>query len=380
MCKEPIVIDVDNNLYDENNVDTNNKTEEYVHTVLIEEASDTGCIPCVTVAKILHELYETKEYNFYYVSLVDDKSNVAQKRLKEELNVFGHPVVYIDGGHKVYFAANTPKEEYIKSIINAQERSKPNITLNVTAEYDENSTELITTVFASNKESENYTGTIRIYLTEIISRWNQANSEPYHFALVDFIINKYIDIPAKGNITIQDKRDLSEFEVSDLKPEELFVVGVIFNSKSVKRDSFPIDDTKGEFDAHFADATTATYVVPGGNLPPQASIIHPEVGKFHAYNKAIFDAPLKKTILTGNTQIVAKAKDDTNVEKVEFYIDGNIVCTDEEAPYQYELKKPKLFGRLTLSPTHQIKIIAYDSEGKTDDAVLDVITLFRIDN
>ena len=74
----------------------------------------------------------------------------------------------------------------LEQCIDAKEHS----WLVVNAEYDENSTDLITNIIATNNESQDYTGSIRVYLTEIISRWNQANSEPYHFALVDYIIYK----------------------------------------------------------------------------------------------------------------------------------------------------------------------------------------------
>ncbi len=381
-CKDPIIIDDNkgNTKNDNQNQDDNNRDIGFTHTVFIEEASDTGCIPCTKVAEILNELYLTGDYNFYYVSLVEDKSSVAQKRIKEDLNVIGYPVVLIDGGYKILLGGNVPKSDFTRDIRSAELRNVPKLKLNVTSEYDENSTDLITKVFVENFEDEIYKGTIKIYLTEIISRWNQANSEPYHFALVDFIINKDIEIPANGNVTLEDKTKISDFEVSSLKPEELLVIGVIFSSDSVKKDSFPLDEDQGEFDAHYADATTATYVVPGGNLPPQAKIIYPEVGKLHILGKALFSLPLKNTVLTGSTFVRAEVKDDSDITKVEFYIDGTLIYTDEEAPYEYEIKKPLILGRITFKPKHEIKIIAYDSEGKTDDATLNVITLFRIKN
>lgn len=380
--KDSIIIDDDyykEDLDDDGNIpdDDGNGDTDQSHIVFIEEASDTGCIPCVNAAKMLHELYETGEYNFYYVSLVEDKSSVASRRMNEELHIFGVPVVYIDGGYKVLFGGSVPKSDYIANIKSARIRELPEIDIKLNAEYDENSTDLLTNIIATNNESQEYTGKIRVYLTEIISRWNQANSEPYHFALVDYIIEEDINIPANGNITVEDKRKISEFAVPDLLPEELFIIAVIFNSESTKRDSFPADPSKGEFDAYFAEATKATYIVPGGNLPPQAKILQPEKGKFYMWGNAVFSLSSKKTILTGSTKVVAEVNDDSGIEKVEFYIDGTLVTTDTEAPYEYQITKP-IFGRITLNTKHTLKIIAYDIDGKTDDAVLEIYTLFRI--
>ena len=288
------------------------------------------------------------------------------------------PVVYIDGGYKLLFGGGATESDFLSNIRSARNREVPEISTKLTAEYDENSTELTTRIIAINNETEQYSGRIRVYLTEIISRWNQQNSEPYHFALVDYIIDKEIKIPGNGNITIEDERLLSEFAVSDLLAEELMIISVIFNSKSTIKDSFPIDKSKGDFQAHYADSTEATLIVPGGNLPPQAKISYPKAGKFHMFGNAVFKTPFKRTYLTGTTQVIAEITDDSGIEKVEFYIDGTLVSTDFEEPYEYEIKKPSILGRLTISPIHTIKIIAYDNEGKTDDAIIEVITLFRI--
>ena len=353
-----------------------NGQEEFVHTVFIEEASYTSCAPCVKVASILDELYKSGEYNFYYVSLIQDKSDKAKKRIEEEYKVWGYPVVFVDGGYKVLAGGGIEKSEFVNAIRAAESRDAPEININITVKYNENTSELSTTIYAVSNETEKYTGRLRVYLTEIISRWNQANTEPYHYAFLDYIIDKKISIAGKGDITETDKRNITEFAVPDLEPEELMIVAVIFSSESVKADSWPAGDKYGEFDAYFADATSATLIVPGGNLPPSVGISLPETSTLHILGQPIWKFILRKnTILIGKMIIKANASDDSGIEKVEFYLDGDLKYTDEEAPYEYEIKKAGLL-RPILPRKHTITVKAYDTEGKTDDASLEVRTRF----
>ena len=360
---------------EENNEDEQNEDQEFVHTVFIEEASYTTCKPCTAVASIIDELYKSGKYNFYYVALVTDESAKAEKRIYEDYNVYGSPVLFIDGGYRVLAGGGVSKSELEGAISDAEIRNVPEINIKVTAKYNENTSEFSTTVYAVSNEAEKYTGRLRVYLTEIISRWNQANSESYHYAFVDYIINKEISIEGKGNITLTDKRKITEFAVSDLLPEELMIFAVIFSSESVKADSFPASDKHGDFDAYFADTTNATLVVPGGNLPPIVSISSPETGKLYILSRPIYKFKLlHKTILVGKTTITADVDDESGVEKVEFYIDGELMNTDTVDPYEYSFSR-KVGSLKNIVGKHTITVTAYDNEGKTNTASIDVITL-----
>ena len=363
-------------------LDDDGGEEDFVHTVFIEEATYTSCMPCTKIASIIDDLYSSGEYNFYYVSLVEDVSDIAKKR-HGEYSVYGCPVVFIDGGYKILVGAGVEKSDFVNAIRAAELRDVPEINIDVTVGYNEDTNELSTTIYVVSNETEKYTGRLRVYLTEIISRWDQANTKPYHYAFLDYVINKEISIDGKGNITVTDKRSITEFAVPDLLPEELMIVAVIFSSESVKADSWPDDlprgDEYGEFDAYFADATSATVIVPGGNLPPSAGISLPEINMLHIRGRPIWKFILnivlhEKTVLIGKIIINANASDESGIEKVEFYFDEELKYTDEEAPYEYEIRKADVFRRFIRR--HTIKIIAYDTEGKTDDASIKVITLF----
>ncbi|MCK5635776.1 MAG: hypothetical protein KAH91_00025 [Thermoplasmatales archaeon] len=350
---------------------------DFSHTVFVEEAAFTTCEYCPNAAKILYDLYKSGEYNFYYITLIRDKSEKAESRINDELNTVGFPTVYYDGGYEIVGGGSEDPAPHTKALRKALSRDAPEIRVNVTAEYNENKSELTTTVLLESNESTEYTGHLKVHLTEIKSRWKNAyddGTKPDHFAFLDYVINKNISIDAKGNATYTDKRGIDEFDIKDLNPEELMIIAVVFSSKSVKADSFPDFEDMGDFDAYYADAADGTIVVPGGNLPPNVGIELPETGKIHILGIPIIKTLFKRTTLIGKTTVIANAEDDSGIEKVEFYIDGKLKDTDEEAPYEYSFRKVKLLKRFVR--IHTIEVIAYDDEGKTDTASIKAICFF----
>ncbi len=53
------------------------------------------------MAEALYSIYESEDYPFYYVALVDNKSAVAANRLRNDYNLYGFPTAYFDGGKEV---------------------------------------------------------------------------------------------------------------------------------------------------------------------------------------------------------------------------------------------------------------------------------------
>jgi hypothetical protein len=347
-------------------------TEEIIdldHYVFVEEATTTWCTNCPNVAEALHELYTSKEYNFYYVSMIDDKNSVADNRLSKDYNIVGYPTVFVDGGYKV-ISGDKEKSEYTSAISTAQDRVVPQIAINVTAEYNNETKELKTNVLVENYEDETYTGRLKVYLTEKTSRWinthetNQGKTVPYHYGFIDFVIDEKVSIESKKNKTIIDERKLK-----DLSPEDITLIAVMFSSESVKKYSFPPDE--GEFDAHYADATDATELTTGVNERPIVHISNLEYKKLHIFGKPLFETLFKKTVLIGKTTVVVEAQDDSGIEKVEFYIDDKLQNTDTEASYEYTLTKLSFLKEFFLHK-HKITVIAYDDTGKTTSVDLEV--------
>jgi len=368
----------DNGIDDGGNNSTDDGEQGFTHTVFIEEGSGTWCENCPDASGSLYEIYHSGNYNFYYVSMIEDVSEKAYSRLYEDYNIYGFPTVYIDGGYKVFVGGGNKKSAYETAIKEAQSRGAPKIRIIIKAEYDNATNEIVTEISVENNESETYNGYLKVYLTEIISRWvnpykaYDGKTKPYHFGFIDFIINQEITINSKTNKTFSDRRKLTDFAVSDLKPEELMIIAVVFNSQPVIKYSNPPDEN--EFNAYYADAANATILIQGGNLPPTVGMSLPEAGVLHLFGKPILKTLFKRTILIGKTTITATAEDDLGIEKVEFYIDGELKFTDTQEPYEYSFNKVKLIKRFIRQ--HTLKIIAYDIEDKNATVEIKVLTIF----
>ena len=347
-------------------VDENNEGNEYTRNVFLEEASFTTCTYCPIVAGILYDLYTSGDYNFYYVTLIRTNEK-AVDRLENEYNSFTLPSVFVDGGYNVLMGGTHEKSEYAQAIREAEYRLAPDIQLRVTAEYDNNTNKLLSNVFLKNNENEKYDGLLRIYLTEKVSRWSGPEGQPYHFGFLDYLKKVEIHLDSGENISYDDEMDIT----TDLDPENLMVIAVVFNSEKKQGYSDP-PANKFPFDAYYADAVEGSELIEGGNLPPTVGLILPEVGMLHFLGNPIYELKLVKNIvLIGKTKIVANAEDDSGVEKVEFYINGNLVGQDTEEPFEYSFRKVKLLKRFIRKYT--INVIAYDSEGKTGNSSIEVI-------
>jgi hypothetical protein len=351
-------------------VSSTNDHQNLTHYVFIEEGTATTCQYCPNIGSILHNLYTSHDYRFFYVNLVSDMNTKAADRLTN-YNEVGNPTVYIDGGYNVIMGGTNEESTYVEAIRSAESRDVPAIQITVNAEYDNTSKGLLTKVIVENFESNAYTGHLRVYLTEIISKWIDYAGNPYHYAFLDYIFDEDISINSNDQDSFSSTRD-----ISDLDPENLMIVAVVFNSESHTAYSNPPNENP--FDAYYADAVNATVVVEGGNLPPSVGISFPEQGKIFRHNKEILKF-LYKTKLLSNTwivgpiKIIANASDDLGIEKVEFLIEGKRKqwnATIFEAPYEFNWRKFAL-GRYTITVT------AFDKQGKISTDSMDVIALIR---
>ena len=350
--------------------------DDFMHTVFIEEATATWCSNCPNVGKILHDLYETQSYNFYYISLINDSSSKVWDHLKNDYNIYAFPTTYIDGGYRVILGGNKPQSDFIDAITAAQSRTIPLIKITLTAHYN-NATEKVTVnATVQNKGDAQYTGQLKIYLTEIVSHLNGYDSKPYQFGFLDYLLVKDISIDGQSSDTFSQISDISAYDY-----ENLMIIGVVFSSEEHTSYSQPPD--QNTFNAYYADATDAATIVEGGNLPPQLEITSPQKGKIYLNGNPIleklleiqvFGYPLNvrlhnTTKLYGEKIIMVSASDDTGIEKVEFYIDGNLLYNDTEAPYEWSFKKINKI-RSVFMKTHVLEVRVYDDAGKQSSASL----------
>jgi chitinase len=93
-----------------------------------------------------------------------------------------------------------------------------------------------------------------------------------------------------------------------------------------------------------------SYVVPAADTtPPTVAITSPAGGA---------SVPKKSTVT-----INATASDDVGVTKVEFYVNGQLTCSDTAASYTCAWKVPAAPGR-----TYQLQAKAYDAQGNVSSS------------
>ncbi|MEM2583782.1 MAG: Ig-like domain-containing protein [Candidatus Thermoplasmatota archaeon] len=223
--------------------------------VFCEEATTTTCTVCPDVSDIIYEIYNSHQYPFYFVSLVADKSSDANERVNE-YNVYGYPTAFFDGGYEVIFGKKS-KADYINAIEKSLLRSRANINLSIKVIWRNERLDI--SVEIENRESKNYSGFLKVYVVEPVSRWKDARGNPFHFALLGYAIKKEI------NIEKNDKIRINATWGEQTNRENIMAIAVIFRNQSEIRYSDPPSNTHA-FSANFVDACVASS--PTEDMPP----------------------------------------------------------------------------------------------------------------
>jgi thiol-disulfide isomerase/thioredoxin len=117
------------------NTGYNTVTTEFTHTVFVEEATATWCQYCPAMAQALYSIYESGDYPFYFVAMVDDKNSEAASRLRSEYNIYGFPTAFFDGGYRVYVGGSSSTSSYIPLIKASGKREVPPLNLSTSVTY-----------------------------------------------------------------------------------------------------------------------------------------------------------------------------------------------------------------------------------------------------
>ncbi len=188
---------------------------EFTHTVFAEESTATWCPNCPMAADALYNIYQSGDYPFYYVALVDDMSGVAKDRDRDFsfgiFKIYAFPTVYFDGGDTAFIGRESTvplTEAAYRELIEQEGIRTPKQPLTMESFVIWNGDATITvTVNVTNDGNIPYFGKIRSYVTEIESRWNDNTGSPYHFALIDYAINNMVLLMPKKTKTITGNFD-----------------------------------------------------------------------------------------------------------------------------------------------------------------------------
>lgn len=103
--------------------------------------------------------------------------------------------------------------------------------------------------------------------------------------------------------------------------------------------------------------------------PPIAKIIQPEKNRLYIFNYSI---SWFNTFVIGKIKVIAYAFDnESGIEKVEFYVDGKLIYTAYEKPYEWIWDEKVAFAK------HLLEVIAYNGDGDTAKDSMEV-TVFNL--
>lgn len=111
-----------------------------------------------------------------------------------------------------------------------------------------------------------YTGFVRVYVTEEISRWLQGNGVPYHSAFLDVALEEGFTLTEDDSVEMYVEWDGSECyyfldqTFDDIDPDNVRIMAAVCDSTSYIGYNFP--PSSGPFDVHEVDACAAA---PCGN-------------------------------------------------------------------------------------------------------------------
>lgn len=351
----------------ENNTNNDGDWDE-TRYILVEEGTAGWCSNCPKVATLIHEAYTKQTIPFYYVSLVDDENVEASSRLNDDLSIYGFPTVYIDGGYSVIMGALDDFASVFKNKLQqAQERNAPKLRINLTSRWNETRKELNNTVTIENKDASTYSGTIKIYITEINSRWADYNAEAYSYALIDYGLEQTITVQPNGMKSFTKLWNAQSAGFPDIVKENIFVIAAVFTDTSEKRYANP-DEGESPFNAYFCDAAMGTRVAEG-TLPPTIGIYAPREYSHYIFGSAAHNKLLQFTYILGRMVVNVTIEGGSDIDKVEFLVSGrfrSFTETDTDPPYEWTWDRFSI-GKYTVTAK------VYDSQGRTDTDSIEVL-------
>jgi len=100
-----------------------------------------------------------------------------------------------------------------------------------------------------------YGGQLRVYVVEIISRWDNYYGDPYHYAFLDFAIDEKLSIEYNTTYNTQVTWDAQQAGYENVTEDNIIVMAAIFNPKSQTKYSLP--PVSYPFKAYYVDAAAA---------------------------------------------------------------------------------------------------------------------------
>jgi hypothetical protein len=421
----------------------------YTHTVFAGVVTGQFCEPCDAWSETMYNTYESGNYDFEYVEMIThDKS--GQKLNKEaddwrkNYSIYGYPTTVFDGDY-VRFQGDQPDQLPI-ALGTCGNRAVADISADLILTWYGDATFKIDVVI-QNGEHSTYNGYIRVFISEIVSRYKTYYGNPYHHGFLDFAITGPITIGSGGtyldSVTWNGNEhcDLKGNCFGDIDPDNIQVVLVVYDINTMYADETVMSEISYEnnppnppsnpnppdgeqnveisevlsWDCSDPDGGQLKYDVYFGATSPPPIVSSKQTQKTYDpvlmdYNTTFYwkivafdnhdastegsiwsfktvkkknKAPIvlinkpkqalyindqeicpyyfRLTEIFGSITIVADASDeDENIDKVDFFINGELKGTDHDDPYTYYWT----WDRLRLFHFFLITVKVTDTEGE----------------
>ena len=237
--------------------------------VFAEDVTAQWCVYCPSASEGLLELSHSRD-DFRFVCLIDDMVQEAADRV-EEYNVAGFPTVVFDGGYENQVGGVSSTDSYNEKIDACHAREDvPDISVDVICLYTGDPT-LSITVDVTNNDPSEYTGTLKVYVVEKVSRFMDYDKNYYPQGLLGFAIDEEITLSSGGvhSGSAQwnggDHSSIEGEDFSDIDPDNLVIYAVVFNSRT-NVNYYPGIPPK-PYTAHYSDVVGEAFPVETSGIP-----------------------------------------------------------------------------------------------------------------
>ncbi|WP_455392854.1 Ig-like domain-containing protein [[Eubacterium] cellulosolvens] len=307
----------------ENKMNTRARASAQTHTVFAEYFTTGWCVYCPSASSNLKSIYDSKDYDFYFVSMIleDQDSNLISQDARDRADEFGissFPTVEFEGGYYEVVGGQSDENNYRNAIDACIDREVPDIDIELTAKHKGDAVIEISTDI-TNSDASSYSGTLRIYIVEIVSRYLNYDGDYSSYGFLDFALVKDITIQS-GNVanevTTWDGAQVTDElgnDFSDIQPDNIIVFATMSNgdrATAMERHQ----ESAMALNLYFIDEAAAAYLTEGAEddtKEPEIEILEPSP----------FDE------LSGTIRLEARITDEGTVPNVDYDIDDNGIWT-----------------------------------------------------
>lgn len=426
-----------------------NSSMTSTHTVFVGVCTAQNCEPCQEWGEEVHDAYESGNYDFEYVEMIThdkngNKLNLDADKWRKNYSIYAFPTTVFDGDY-TRIQGNQP-DLLDNALTTTENRAVSDISADLILTWHGDATFTIDVIIL-NDEQNQYNGHIRVFISEIVSRYKTYYGSPYHHGFLDFAFDKEITINSGGSYLDSvtwngnDHHDNKGDYFGDIDPDNIQVVLVVYDINTMYADetvmseisynnsppnppsdpspadgaseivinedlSWTCTDPDGgllKYDVYFgtenppqkvsSQQTSKTYdpvlmeynstfywkivafdnhdastsgpiwsftTEEKKNRAPTVLINRPQQA-LYINDQEIYPYYFRLTKIIGSITIVADASDkDGNIDKVEFFINGELKGSDDSEPYTYYWT----WDRFRLFHLFIIEVKVYDTEGE----------------